>query len=95
MEMERREQQLVVARLAYQRWLKGKHEEDEVLRKERMRERELNKLKEAEKQGERRRAQEVFRSWKQQKDLELKLQRQMEREERMALTPPPRGMLCG
>ena len=91
MELERRDQHRAVAKVAYQRWLKNKQEEDTLIDKERARERELNRLKWLEKESERKRTLETFKSWKEQKDLESRLHRQLQKEGRKALTPPPRS----
>lgn len=93
LELERQEQRRIVGKLAYQRWLKNKQDEDELLKKEKVLEKEVKKLKMAEKEEEKYRAQETFRSWKRQKALEMKLQRQLEGEETRACSPTPRGIL--
>ena len=93
LELERQEQRRIVGKLAYQRWLKNKQDEDELLKKEKVLEKEVKKLKVAEKEEEKYRAQETFRSWKRQKALEMKLQRQLEGEETRACSPTPRGIL--
>ena len=78
--------------LAYQRWLKKKHEEDELAKKEKLIEKEVNRLKAAEREEMKQRVQETYRSWKQKKDVELKLQRELEKEKARACSPTPRGI---
>ncbi len=95
LELEQREQRWHAGKLAYQGWLRNKQEEDELVKKEREFQRELRRLQAQEEEEDRRRAKEVFIVWKEQKDLELKLERQLEREERRSLTPPPRGSSHG
>lgn len=91
MEVERREQQQVSAKLAYQRWLKNKQAEDKVQMKEKAIQMELRRHKALERQETRRRAQEGFLLWKQQRDLETRLQRQLEKEWMAAISSPSRG----
>ena len=93
LEIERQEQRRMVGKLAYQRWLRNKKEEDDLLKKERVLEKEVKRLKMAEKEEEKHRAQETFRSWKRQKAHEMKLQRQLEGEETRACSPTPRGTI--
>ncbi len=90
-EEEQKEQRRQVGKLAFQRWLRKQKEEDELAKKERELQRESKRLQAQERKQHRRRAGESFRAWKAQKDLEMTLRTQMEREERRALTPPARG----
>lgn len=92
LELEREEQRRMTGKLAYQRWLKKKHEEDELLKKEKLIEKEVNRLKSAEREEAKQRVQETYRSWKQKKDVELKLQKELEREKARACSPAPRGI---
>ena len=82
----------MTGKLAYQRWLKKKHEEDELAKKEKQIEKEVNRLKAAEREEVKQRVQETYRSWKQKKDVELKLQRELERKKARACSPTPRGI---
>ena len=82
----------MTGKLAYQRWLKKKHEEDELLKKEKLIEKEVNRLKSAEREEAKHRVQETYRSWKQKKDVEVKLQKELEREKARACSPAPRGI---
>ena len=89
--MEIEEQKLGVGDAAFRNWLRRKHEEDELMKKDKTVQRELQRLREEERK-ERRRAKESFNTWKLQKDLDLSLQRSNERHRARSLSPRSRGI---
>ena len=76
---------------AFRNWLKQKQEEDELMKKDRVVQRELRKFKDDEKRERRRKADETFNTWKLQKDLELGLQKSNEKHRAKSLSPSHRG----
>ena len=76
---------------AFRNWLKQKQEEDELMKKDRVVQRELRKFKDDEKRERRRKAEETFNTWKLQKDLELGLQKSNEKHRAKSLSPSHRG----
>lgn len=86
------EQNRGVGQAAFKNWLKQKQQEDELMKKERAVQRELQRLREEEKKVRRRRAEESFNMWRVQKDMELRLQKSNERHRAKSLSPTPRGI---
>ncbi len=86
-----RRQQRDVGRLAFQRWLKTKQNEDAMRLKEKAFLNQVEKLRQQSKAEEQRRAKDKVEMWKTQKDLETRLQRENEREMTKMLAHSPRG----
>lgn len=93
MKLESGRQQRDAGRLAYQRWLKSKQDEDVLRKKERVYMNEVQRLQEESKIEEKRRAQERYKAWRVQKDFESKLQRKNEKDIANILSNPFRGRL--
>ena len=89
--MEEREQRRSISRQAYLRWTKERQEQDAILMKERMKEKETECLKAAERREQRKKASESFQSWKRVKDEELRLQRRLPEEPLWTFPSPSRG----
>ena len=89
---ESRRQQRDAGRLAFQRWLKTKQNEDVMRKKEKTYFDEVERLKQQSKTEERKRATEKFEMWKTQKDYESRLQRENEKALVKTLESPPRGI---
>ena len=69
-----------------------KHAEDQLQKKQRSRERELERLKREEMRERLHRSEVAFNTWKQLKDAEFETERQLERRQpRSMITPPKRG----
>ncbi len=86
-----RRQQRDVGRLAFQRWLKTKQNEDSMKMKEKAYLNQVEKLRQQSKAEEQRRAKDKVEMWRTQKDFETRLQRENERQMTKMLAYSPRG----
>ena len=91
MKLDSGRQQRDAGRLAFQRWLKSKQNEDTLRKKEREYMNEVHRLQDESKVAEKRRAEERYKAWRSQKDYEKKLQRENEKDIANMLTPSSRG----
>ncbi|XP_064390208.1 microtubule-associated protein 9-like [Halichondria panicea] len=85
-----RRQQRDVGRLAFQRWLKTKQNEDSMKMKEKAYLNQVEKLRQQSKAEEQRRAKDKVEMWRTQKDFETRLQRENERQMTKMLAYSPR-----
>lgn len=82
------EQRRALANKAYSNWLRKKHEEDELAKRQRLVEREMRRLANEKKREDRKRVEESFAAWKMQKDVELRLQKKSKWNEEHLLPKP-------